>query len=106
MERKITNFFQSVVTKHTNDDCSIVFFANLPDSNGSNPQSCNNLRATTSENIAMKYLSIINSLSENSMTCKELAKIVHVNCRYLEPTLNKLCDMGYLTCSDGVYSVA
>ena len=108
MERKITDFFQSVVTKRTNDDCSMVIFTNLPDSEGNGEQSArSNLRATTSENIARKYLAIINNLSENSMTCKELAKIVHINSRYLEPTLNKLCDMGYLTCSDdGVYSVA
>ena len=86
----------------------MVIFTNLSDSDGSSEQSArNNLRATTSENIARKYLAIINNLSENSMTCKELAKIVHINSRYLEPTLNKLCDMGYLTCSDdGVYSVA
>ncbi|WP_406546054.1 hypothetical protein, partial [Succinimonas sp.] len=112
MEKKMTQLFNSIVKKHTSDDCSMVIFSKSSKSNVFKklPRKyiCEilNLPASTSKKVVDKYIIIIDTLKCNNMTCKDLAKMVHVKPKYLEKSLKKLCDLGYIVNNNNTYSIS
>ncbi|WP_274968783.1 PP2C family serine/threonine-protein phosphatase [Succinimonas amylolytica] len=111
MEKKMSELFNSIVKKHTNDDCSMIIFSNMTKNNVFNALPFNdlcdilNLSASTPKKVADKYTMIIDTLQCHNMTCKELSKIVHVKHRYLEKKLTKLCELGYIVNNNNTYGI-
>lgn len=112
MEKKMTELFNSIVKKHTNDDCSMVIFSNSGKNDGfkslSFKDKCEflNAPASTSKKIINKYIAIIDNLKCRDMTCKELSKKVHIKPKYLENKLDRLCDLGYVVKNNQIYTIS
>lgn len=113
MCKQLESTFKNVIITRTHDDCSIALLSRergvLHSLGGFDlAEKCELYGIISDDRRKIKRIArydMILELLQMPSTCKEISNKIHLNPKYTKRHLKKLCDIGLVKYTDGVYRI-